>query len=76
MKFLLLAALPVALQALKQFKNPDELVKCIIDCEEHVTPCIKDEDSACFKAYRICVNHEDPFTCLTSSNSAEVAKIA
>lgn len=42
MKLFVLAVLPFALEAIQNFKNTNELIKCIMDCEEHVTPCLKD----------------------------------
>ena len=75
MKLFVLASFSLGLHALQHFKNSDELTKCIMDCEENITPCIQDEDKVCFKTYRKCINEEDPFNCLSSSNSLEVSKI-
>ena len=75
MKFALLLGLPLAITGIETFKSHDERIKCIIDCEEHVSPCIKDEDSACFKEYRECIDHPDPISCFAKSNNAGMNKI-
>lgn len=77
MKFLaLLAVLPMAVVSLTEFADKMELIRCIQTCEEAVTPCIKDDKSACFKAYHKCLKDDDPFTCMSSANSVNVNKIA
>lgn len=73
MKFLTFLALPVLINSLTEFSHKDELLSCIHTCEKFVTPCIKDK--TCLKDYSKCIDHDDAFTCFSSSNNLMMSKI-
>ena len=73
MKFLTLLALPAVIHTLTEFKSKEELTGCIMACGDLITPCI--HDKSCQPEYTKCVDHKDPFTCLSSINHILISKV-
>ena len=40
-----------------------------------MSPCIKEEGTACQVTYKKCIDDKDPFTCFSSSNNIQINKI-